>query len=202
MVPGRSMILPSTIPETPISSEWNWWLEPVAGMTPGGHSNHRLAALWIALLQHYSQSCQQSHSWLYLVQFLKNPEAVNRGTVSNSAIHKAADRAVPGFAWYNSCGTEKCPLAVNGSCQQERPPEVVLYGGRPYGGFVNSAVRFLPPAAGFANSAVNSSDTLWTAIFLRNRPWRNFSNNIARNFITDFFYVFVRNCPISARCET
>ena len=60
---------------------------------------------------------------------------------NNSAIHKAAGRAIPGFAWYNSCGTEKCPLAVNGSRQQERPPEVVLYGGRPYGGFVNSAVR-------------------------------------------------------------
>ena len=57
-----------------------------------------------------------------------------------SAIYKAAGRAVPGFAWYNSCGTEKCPLAVNGSRRQERPPEVVLYGGRPYGGFVNSAV--------------------------------------------------------------
>ena len=45
------------------------------------------------------------------------------------------------FDWYNSCGTEKCPLAANGSRRQERPPEVVLYGGRPYGGFVNSAVR-------------------------------------------------------------
>ena len=60
---------------------------------------------------------------------------------SNSAIHKAASRAVPGFAWYDSCRTEKCPLAVNGSRRQERPPEVVLYGGRPYGSFVNSAVR-------------------------------------------------------------
>ena len=59
----------------------------------------------------------------------------------NSAIHKATGRAVPGFASYNYCGTEKCPLAVNGSHRQERPPEVVLYGGRPYGGFVNSAVK-------------------------------------------------------------
>ena len=25
----------------------------------------------------------------------------------------------PGFAWYNSCGTEKCPLAVNGRRRQE-----------------------------------------------------------------------------------
>ena len=70
----------------------------------------------------------------------KNLCEVRHG-VFNSPIHKAAGRAVPGFAWYNSCGTEKCPLAVNGSRQQERPPEVVLYGGRPYGGFVNSAVN-------------------------------------------------------------
>ena len=27
MVPGRSMILPGTIPETPISREWSWQLE-------------------------------------------------------------------------------------------------------------------------------------------------------------------------------
>ena len=60
---------------------------------------------------------------------------------SNSAIHKAAGRAVPGFAWYISCETEKCPLAVNGSRRQERPPKVVLYGSRPYCGFVNSAVK-------------------------------------------------------------
>ena len=59
----------------------------------------------------------------------------------NSAIHKAAGKAVPSFAWYNSCGTEKCPLAVNGSRRQEWPPEVVLYGGKPYSSFVNSAVR-------------------------------------------------------------
>ena len=26
-VPGHSMILPGTIPETPISREWIWWLE-------------------------------------------------------------------------------------------------------------------------------------------------------------------------------
>ena len=44
------------------------------------------------------------------------------------------------FAWYNSCGTEKCPLAVNGSRGQERPPDTVLYGGRLYDGFVNSTV--------------------------------------------------------------
>ena len=44
------------------------------------------------------------------------------------------------FAWYNSCGKEKCPLAVH---WQERPPEVVLYSSRPYGGFVNSAVSLI-----------------------------------------------------------
>ena len=41
-VPGRSMILPGTVPETPISREWSQWLEqrlgviPTAGRTPTG----------------------------------------------------------------------------------------------------------------------------------------------------------------------
>ena len=41
-VPGHSMILPGTIPETHISCEWSWWLEqplgvvPIAGRTPTG----------------------------------------------------------------------------------------------------------------------------------------------------------------------
>ena len=52
------------------------------------------------------------------------------------------------FAWYNSCGTEKCPLALNGSCRQERPPEVILYGGRPYGGFVNRLLALLDTLLG------------------------------------------------------
>ena len=56
-------------------------------------------------------------SCLYLL-YIMQVFAYRSGTV-NSAIHKAAGRAVPGFAWYNSCGTEKCPLAVNGSRQQE-----------------------------------------------------------------------------------
>ena len=63
----------------------------------------------------------------------------------NSAIHKAASFIVPGRSMISTgtipCGTQKCPLAVNGSRRQEWPPEVVLYGGRPYGGFVNRAVR-------------------------------------------------------------
>ena len=32
------------------------------------------------------------------------------------------------FDWYNSCGTEKCPLAVNGSCWQEWPLGGILDG--------------------------------------------------------------------------
>ena len=41
-VPGRSMILPGTIPETPISHKWSWQLErplgviPTAGRMPTG----------------------------------------------------------------------------------------------------------------------------------------------------------------------
>ena len=48
----------------------------------------------------------------------------------------------PGFAWYNSCGTEKCPLAVNGSHQLEWSLKSVLYGGTQSGSFVNSAVSW------------------------------------------------------------
>ena len=59
--------------------------------------------------------------------FLPNPSQNQRfasqsdSTCTYSAIHKAAGLTVPGRSmisdWYNSCGTEKCPLAVNGSCQ-------------------------------------------------------------------------------------
>ena len=34
MVPGHSMILPGTIPETPISHEWSWRLERPLGVIP------------------------------------------------------------------------------------------------------------------------------------------------------------------------
>ena len=53
---------------------------------------------------------------------------------SYSAIHKAAGRTVPGFAWYNSW---KCYEAVNG----EWSLRVIPTTGRTVdGGFVNSAV--------------------------------------------------------------
>ena len=35
-VPGRFMILPGTIPETPISREWGWWLEWSLRVIPAG----------------------------------------------------------------------------------------------------------------------------------------------------------------------
>ena len=35
-VPGCSMILPGTIPETPISCEWSQWLEQPLGVVPTG----------------------------------------------------------------------------------------------------------------------------------------------------------------------
>ena len=41
----------------------------------------------------------------------KCPLAVNGSWWPYSAIHKAANRAVPGFAWYNSCGAEKNSLS-------------------------------------------------------------------------------------------
>ena len=52
------------------------------------------------------------------------------------------------FDWYNSCGTQKCPLAVNGSRRQEPP-----LGGVPAGGFVGTAGN--KGAGGFVNSAVS-----------------------------------------------
>ena len=41
----------------------------------------------------------------------KCPLAVNESWWPYSAIHKATSRAVPGFAWYNSCLTEKNSLS-------------------------------------------------------------------------------------------
>ena len=52
-VPNRSMVLPGTIPETPISSEWSRWLEwppgvvPTAGRTStGGFVNSAVKPRW------------------------------------------------------------------------------------------------------------------------------------------------------------
>ena len=45
----------------------------------------------------------------------------------NSTIHQAVDRTIPGFAWYNSCRTEKIV------------EQTVPAGGRQSGGLVNSA---------------------------------------------------------------
>ena len=57
------------------------------------HLTHPLHALCVIhALQHYSQSHRSHGSWPF---------------------HD--------FDWYNSCGPQKCPLAVNGSCQQETP---------------------------------------------------------------------------------
>ena len=53
---------------------------------------------------------------------------------SNSPIHKAAGSLVTGRSLQNG----KMSM---GNCRTERPPDPVLYGGRPSGGFVNSAVN-------------------------------------------------------------
>ena len=47
---------------------------------------------------------------------------------------------LPVLAWYYSCRTEKCALAVNGNRRTERSPETVLYCSRQSGGFVNRTV--------------------------------------------------------------
>ena len=65
--------------------------------------------------------------------------------VNHAVIYKAAGLTVcsHGFYWYNFSGTEKCPLAVNGSHQQECCPENIPAGGTQSGGLVNSAVNVL-----------------------------------------------------------
>ena len=52
----------------------------------------------------------------------------------NSLIHKAAGSLVTGRSLQNG-------KKSMGNCRTERPPDPVLYGGRPSGGFVNWAVR-------------------------------------------------------------
>ena len=51
----------------------------------------------------------------------------------NSTIHKAAGSLVTGHSLQNG-------KVSMGNCHTERPPDPILYGGRPSGGFVNSAV--------------------------------------------------------------
>ena len=41
MVHRRSMILPGTVPETPISHEWSQWLEWPLGVVPTGKNAYR-----------------------------------------------------------------------------------------------------------------------------------------------------------------
>ena len=53
------------------------------------------------------------------------------------------DHSAPFPAWYNSCGTEKCPLAVNGTHWQEQSLESILYGNMQSGNVVNNAVTML-----------------------------------------------------------
>ena len=53
---------------------------------------------------------------------------------SNSPIHKAASSLVTDRSLQNG----KMSM---GNCCTERPPDPVLYGGRPSGGFVNRAVK-------------------------------------------------------------
>ena len=53
---------------------------------------------------------------------------------NNSPIHKAASSLVTGRSLQNG----KMSM---GNRRTERPPDPVLYGGRPSGGFVNSAVK-------------------------------------------------------------
>ena len=107
-------------------------------------------------LQRYSQSRQPHGSRPFhdlpstIPSFhCSNREAVNGGTasggrsccwyfwewpVTNSPIHKAAGSLVTGHSLQNG-------KMSKGNRHAERPPDPVLYGGRPSGGFVNRAVK-------------------------------------------------------------
>ena len=61
--------------------------------------------------------------------------------VHNSAIHKAAGLTVPSRSMILPGTIPEIPISCEWSQQLERPPDHVLYGGRPYWGFVNSAVK-------------------------------------------------------------
>ena len=136
------MILPGTIPETPISREWSQQLERPLGVVPTGKN------AWLAATGDWkkcSWSCEcslvgrggDSCPWHFFLFCREWP-------VTNSAIHKGAGRAIPGFAWYNSWKTLK-PWIVERSLTSFLPLA---------GGFVNSAIRVTalftkPPASQF-----------------------------------------------------
>ena len=58
----------------------------------------------------------------------------------NSAIHKAAGLTVPGLSMILPGTIPETSISREWSRWLERSPDYVLYSGRPYGGFVNSAV--------------------------------------------------------------
>ena len=69
-----------------------------------------------------------------------NPESATVYYDVYSAIHKAAGLTVPGCSMILPGTIPEIPISREWSQRLERPPDQVLYGGRPYGGFVNSAV--------------------------------------------------------------
>ena len=62
-------------------------------------------------------------------------------TSNYSPIHKAASSLVTGRSLQNG------KMSMGNRCT-ERPPDPVLHGGRPSGGFVNRAVNRARPVAG------------------------------------------------------
>ena len=66
----------------------------------------------------------------------------------SSTIHKAAGLTVPGHSMILPGTIPEIPISHEWSRQLERPPDHILYGGRPYGGFVNSATGGVCPGGG------------------------------------------------------
>ena len=134
-------------------NSWNShkpWMEPAAGTAPGGGSKKEEClpvALWIALLQCYSQSHQPHSSQLFhdltgtTPSFhCSNHEAVNGGMASGggsnwqlfwkwlvtySAIHKAASLMVPGHSMILPGTISETPISHEWSWQREWPLGVV-----------------------------------------------------------------------------
>ena len=70
---------------------------------------------------------------------------------TNSVIHRAANRAVPNFAGYNSCGTEKSLKPWMGDQSLDSIPD----GSRQSSGFVNRAVN---PTTAYTSTIPNEMD--------------------------------------------
>ena len=111
---------------------------------------------------------------------------------------------LPSFAWYNSCGTEKCPLAVNGSCYTDRSLETILYGGRQ--SCVNRTVT-APSQSHQIGCCRQESSSETALLFTANRHFsvlhgtagNNGASSWVNGAVKGFFFLFRRNYASQTR---